>query len=363
MKYNDFVNKPRHTIRQQATQFVLQNDALDSKYKSEIDDLNAQLGHYRRIEAERDGAMSRLVVEQERLKDLQNFNDQISEELSVLKTQIAYQDDLLQKIPDLEESVRNAKGELSNSNNELQNITSKAYQQSQMISALGSQVDALLAENKQLTEQALQDRNNFISAEEERKQASEELPVLKLQIAHMEERLKKIPDSEEAFLIFEKNQELEIFSAEMSKINRGLKEERSKLVDKMNFWEKEAQEARLQLEQAVQIEGKLRKWITDLERDESVNKSIEGGLNNQVSKLETTLKDMGLMIEDLMKEISYLSSVNREYRKELMKPRFMSQGAIAKGEGFTIPIGKENIRTQNLGNSAPKLLKFKPKEA
>lgn len=332
MKYSDFVNKPRHVVRQQATQFVLQNDALDSKYKAEIDDLNAQLGHYRRIEAERDGAMSRLVVEQEKLKDLQNFNDQMSEELSIFKLQIAHQDEELQKIPDLEESVRNARGELSNSNNELQNITSKAYQQSQMISDLGSQVDALLAENKQLTEQALQDRNNLISAEEERKQ------------------------------VLEKNQEFEIFSAEMSKINRGLQEERSTLADKMNFWEKEAKEARIQLEQAVQIEGKLRKWVTDLERDESINKSIKGNLNTQVDKLETTIKDMGVTIEDLVKEISYLSAVNREYRKEIMKPRFMSQGAIAKSEGFTIPIGHENIRTQNLGNSAPKLLKFKPRE-
>ena len=197
MKYNDFVNKPKHAVRQQATQFVLQNDALDSKYKATIDDLNDQLGHYRRIEAERDGAMSRLGVEQEKFKDLQNFNDQISEELSILKLQIAHQDDQLQKIPDLEESVRNAKGELSNSNNELQNITSKAYQQSKTISDLGSQVGALLAENKQLTKQVTQERNNFISAEEERKQVSEELPVLKLQIAHQNERLQKIPDLEE----------------------------------------------------------------------------------------------------------------------------------------------------------------------
>ena len=360
MKYNDFVNKPTYKIRQQATQFVLQNDALDAKYKAQIDDLNEQLGHYRRIEAERDQAISRLNIEQENLKDLQNFNDQISTELSVLKLQIANQDERLQKIPALEELLRNSKGELINSTSELQNITSKAYEQSKTISDLGSQVAALLAENKQLTEQFTQNRKDFILAE---KQVSEELPVLKLQIAHMEERLKKIPDSEEAFLIFEKNQELEIFSAEMSKINRGLKEERSKLVGEMNFWEKEAKEATIQLEQAVQIEGKLRKWASDLERDDSINKSIKGNLNTQVDKLETTIKDMSLTIEDLIKEVSYLSSVNREYRKELMKPRFMSQGAIAKGEGFTIPIGKENIRTQNLGNSAPKLLKFKPKEA
>ena len=362
MKYNDFVNKQIQPIRQQATQFVLQNDALDSKYQATIDDLNEQLGHYRRIEAERDHAMSRLAIEQEKFKDLQNFNDQMSGELSVFKLQISHQDEQLQKIPDLEELARNARGELSNSINELQNITSKAYQQSKTISDLGSQIEALLAENKQLTEQFTQERNNSLSAEEERKQASEELPILKLQIAHQDERLKKIPDLEEAFLIFEKNQELETFTVEMSKINRGLKEERSKFIDELNFWQKEAKEARLQLEQAVQIEGKLRKWVTDLERDGSINKSVKGDLNNQVEKLETTIKDMGMTIEDLLKEINYLSAVNREYRKELMKPRFMSQGAIAKGEGFTIPIGKENLRTQNLGNSAPKLLKFKPKE-
>jgi len=332
MKYNDFVNKPTHKIRQQATQFVLQNDALDSKYKSEIDDLNAQLGHYRRIEAERDQAISRLNIEQENLKDLQNFNDQISTELSVLKLQIANQDEQLQKIPALEELLRNSRGELINSTSELENITSKAYEQSKTISDLGSQVAALLAENKQLTEQFTQNRKDLISAEAERKQ------------------------------VLDKNENLEIFSAEMSKINRGLQEERSTLADKMNFWEKEAREARIQLEQAVQIEGKLRKWASDLERDNSINKSVKGNLNTQVGNLETTIKDMSLTIEDLIKEVSYLSSVNREYRKELMKPRFMSQAAIAKGEGFTIPIGNENIRTQNLGNSAPKLLKFKPKE-
>ena len=330
MKYNDFVNKPKQTVRQQSTQFVLQNDALDAKYKSIIDDLNSQLGHYRRIEAERDQAVHRLTVEKEKVLELQNLIDTFSDETSVFKAQLAYQEELLQKIPDLEESLRNSTGELSSSKNELNTITSTAYKQSKTISDLGSQVDALLAENKQLTEQFTQDRNNLISAEEERKQ------------------------------VLEKNQELEIFSAEMSKINRGLQEDRSTFADEKNFWEKEAKESRIQLEQSIQIEGKLRKWVTDLERDESINKSIKGNLDTQVGKLETTIKDMSVTIEDLVKEISYLSAVNREYRKEIMKPRFMSQGAIAKSEGFAIPIGNENIRTQNLGNSAPKLLKFKP---
>ena len=50
---------------------------------------------------------------------------------------------------------------------------------------------------------------------------------------------------------------------------------------------------------------------------------------------------------------------NRILRKDLDKPRYLSMGSIAAREGFKMPQGKENIRTHNLGNSAPKLLKFK----
>ena len=67
-------------------------------------------------------------------------------------------------------------------------------------------------------------------------------------------------------------------------------------------------------------------------------------------------------MEDLIKELSYLRQVNREFRKELSKPRYLSMGAIAKQEGFVMPMGKENIRTRNLGNSAPTLLKFRQGE-
>ena len=72
---------------------------------------------------------------------------------------------------------------------------------------------------------------------------------------------------------------------------------------------------------------------------------------------------MGNTIQELMQELSYVNSVNAEFRKELSTPRYTSMGAIAAKEGFVIPIAKENLRTKFLGNSSPTLLKFREKES
>ena len=108
------------------------------------------------------------------------------------------------------------------------------------------------------------------------------------------------------------------------------------------------------------LEESLRKWVTALEQKESITTTAKGNLNKEVTALKGTIKDMSVMLEDLMKEMTYLRTVNKEYRKELSKPRFMSMGAIARKEGFIMPNGKENLRKHYLGNSAPTLLKFKP---
>ena len=61
----------------------------------------------------------------------------------------------------------------------------------------------------------------------------------------------------------------------------------------------------------------------------------------------------------MMKEMIYLRTVNKDYRRELAKPRFASMGAIARREGFVMPTRQENLRKHYLGNSVPTLLKFK----
>jgi len=62
---------------------------------------------------------------------------------------------------------------------------------------------------------------------------------------------------------------------------------------------------------------------------------------------------------DLTKFTEQLSKIIVEQKKLLATAGYLSQGAIGRKEGFNMPFAKENIRTVNLGNSAPTMLKFK----
>ena len=83
--------------------------------------------------------------------------------------------------------------------------------------------------------------------------------------------------------------------------------------------------------------------------------------NKKFSQAQKTIADMGDTINNLIKDIKYSRELNSKLQYEVSRPKYASMGAIAKNEGFVMPMGKENIRTKFLGNSTPKLLKFKEK--
>ena len=331
MKLNDFVHK-KPVIRQSSTQFVIENEAKEQKYQDQINALDLELGHYKNLEAERDLAIRRLEVEKDKVRTLEQENSNLSQEVSSLKTTITNQDEFLERIPTIEEEARTAKGQLSDKQNELNSLLENSMEQSRRLSALGSQVDSLMSENKQLSFDNVQFKADKVSAEEERKQ------------------------------VLEQNTNLETFANETSKINKEVRKQNKELRDEVTYWEKEAKDISVQLEQALTVENKLRTWVTKLENEDATNQTIKGGLNKNIVEMKETVKEMGTVIEGLVKENNYLRSMNREFRKHLSKPRYMSMGAIARKEGFKMPQGKENIRTKYLGNASPTLLKFKAKE-
>ena len=331
MKLRDFSKKPLVGIKR-PNQFIIQNETRDNKYKAQIDDLNKELGYYRHLEAERDGALAESARIQDKNIECEKSVGILTEEVQAIRTTMDSQQSVIEKLPILEDELKDYKGQLGSKQNELEVMTKTAFDQSSNLSLLGKQIEGLQNENKQFTQETTQAKADKISAEEEAK----------------------------GVLI--KNIELQTFTVETSTINQELKKDCSTMRDEINFWEKEASEVQVQLEQAVQVESKLRKWITDLEQSGSEKTTLKGELDKKVSSLQNTMRDMSQVMEDLMKEISYLREMNKEYRKELSKPRFLSMGSIAKREGFKMPTGKENVRTQNLGNSAPTLLKFRPEE-
>ena len=331
MKLNDFVHK-KPVIRQSSTQFVIENEAKEQKYQDQINSLDLELGRYKNMEAERDLAIRRLEVEKDKVRTLEQENSNFVQEITSLKTTIENQESALERIPKIEEESRNIKGQLSDKQNELNKLVENSMEQSRRISALGNQVDSLLSENKQLTFDNVQFKADKISAEEERKQ------------------------------VLEQNEKIEIFTDDTSKINKEVRKQNKELRDEVTYWEKEAKDIAIQLEQALSVETNLRTWVTKLENEEATNKTIKGGLNKNILDMKETVADMGSVIEGLVKENNYLRGVNREFRKQLSKPRYLSMGAIARKEGFKMPQGKENIRTKYLGNASPTLLKFKAKE-
>ena len=73
---------------------------------------------------------------------------------------------------------------------------------------------------------------------------------------------------------------------------------------------------------------------------------------------------MTKQMDGLMGDMNTIAIENKRLRTELSAPRPTSVGAIAKQEGFKVPLASSalNYRKNTLGNSKPTLLRFAHKE-
>jgi len=79
-------------------------------------------------------------------------------------------------------------------------------------------------------------------------------------------------------------------------------------------------------------------------------------------KLEHEIKTTTARFLDIQEENMDLHSLKNEYEAFLRKPRYASQEAIARIEGFKIPLAMSAIKRNSLGNSKATMLRFKKKE-
>lgn len=309
MKLNEFTQKSKK-VKKKATQFVLQNDASDLKYKKQIDDLDIELGRYRNIEAERDKANASLQLEQRGNKELKELNSSLSEELDTIKLTLETQEKALSKISEFKETIQNLTTELSSTKSELKTMTKTAFSQSKNMSELGRKAEHLQKDKDALEIANRQAIANKLSAELEKERVAKE------------------------------NMELESSDKELKLLRYKFPE-----IKDLN---KDNQNSRI-------VANKI---SSEIERDQ-ILKEFES-FTNETSKIniEAQKKKIVTHIKNLIEELTYLRKLNKDYRIRA-KPSYVSMGAIAIREGFKMPNGKENIRTHNLGNSAPKLLKFK----
>jgi SMC interacting uncharacterized protein involved in chromosome segregation len=76
------------------------------------------------------------------------------------------------------------------------------------------------------------------------------------------------------------------------------------------------------------------------------------------------MRNMNHQMDDLLGDIETMSKENAHLRTELSTPQRTSVGAIAKQEGFKIPLASSavNHRKNTLGSGKPTLLRFANKE-
>ena len=330
MKLRDFQSKPKKTAR--SNKIVINNDAAELKYKAEIAELNSQLGHYRRIEAERDDAVSKFNAIEDNLKLERVEADKNREKIHELEKNLSILQTEVETIPDLKEQYLAAKGSASVKENELQTLRSKTVSQSQEVNLLKQQLENFQQSNDELEKQTKEAVSLKQSTDVDFEQVSN------------------------------KNKELKSFADETSKINKELIEKNKSFIDLVTYYEVENKELNVQLEEIKSIEAKLRDWISNMEIESTNTHKSKNTLETKISKQADIITDMSNTLDDMMKELSYVRQLNKAYRDELSKPTYTSMAAIASQEGFVMPNGKENVRTHNLGNYKPTLLKFKKQE-
>ena len=74
--------------------------------------------------------------------------------------------------------------------------------------------------------------------------------------------------------------------------------------------------------------------------------------------------ELNKQMDEMLDDMKLLAQDNKHLKQELSAPKPMSVGAIARQEGFKMPLASSavNYRKNTLGNSKPTLLKFAHKE-
>jgi len=331
MKLNNFFDK-EPSIRKEVPKFTLTNGRLEEDLEQERLKTNKLEQQVIDFLDEQDELKRNIAVLEENRKTITQQLDENTETLKIKESAYAEAQTKAESIPALQHNIKQITAEKDNLINTLENAQANNMRQRNDMVSLKTQYDALMEENTQFRTEVEQNRKDVSS--------------FKVQAEQFKEK-------------FEGTQNL---MTALTTEYKDMQYSRNDLWDQAAYWEAKAEELGERVESIEEVEAKLRVWIENLQGDSSEAKNASQHVKQKFDKLTTLVSDMSKTIKDLTSDKDHLSQVNATLKKELLKPRFMSMGAIAKKEGFIMPTGKENIRTKYLGNAAPTLLKFKAKE-
>jgi len=327
MKLKDFTVKTKRSNSFKSTQYILGNHKYEKSLNDEIENLRMELSKYSLIQKQRDDSVSQLTLEKAKATEARTLYDKTKEENLFLLKDISFFREKMKYKEKTDIEIKEVSARFSDLNNKHTLLISQKAKINNELDMIKKQRDSLVSENKQYNKISVQAEADKFSAEEERN------------------------------TVLIENIQLRNTDAELSIINNKTKEENKTLRDEVNIHRKEAEERLIALDESKALENKLRIWINNLEDTSSKTEGKNMSLDNKVENFEKTVKDMATTIDQIVEENSYIRDLNKQYRLELSKPRYISMATISRKEKLNMPT--ETVFRRSVGNAPQPLIKFK----
>ena len=330
MKIKDFTPSPKK-INRSPSQFILSNEQKENHLENQIKELQTDLSKLSKVAEENNDLRQRASKynnkEQTMRQEIVSLHYENRESASEIERLLKFQRDN----HDLTAQIKNCDKELDN----LRSITDLAklnnMQKDKKLIDLQKRFDILFDEEAGMRSELNQAQNKLQNQRVELSKYSkiynETKDLLNVTQDTLQDAKKQVQQS--------KDEEI--------------------------FWRNRVDNLEQEVMQLTNIEQDLRNWSSNLKVDSEKTMGMNKMNTEKLSHAQQTIADMGNTITNLIKDTKYTRELNSKLQYEVSRPRYASMGAIAKNEGFVMPMGKENIRTKFLGNSSPKLLKFKEK--
>ena len=315
MKLGEFYDKKPISRPQNTQVFDLKNDHREALLEGKIAELEAKIVD-----------IDTIAAEKSRLQNLLDAKIDFNEELLVEKGQLEARIDRLDaevvekhRIFDEMAIMKSKFDGLSSGWGEMQqNLNDMQYKNDTQ----QAELDQLRVNNTNLQIKVESDYNNNLNKEELTKELRAALE--KLQLEH---------------------QALTEFSNDLS----------TKYLEASEMWDKLDKDSLSLTAEVAMLTSHKQELERELHiRNQSGSTSAEVRVRNELNK----------QMDDLMDDMNTIALENKKLRVELSAPRPTSVGAIAKQEGFKVPLASSalNYRKNTLGNSKPTLLRFTHKE-
>jgi len=332
MKLNDFFNQTTKPSKRTKQVISIGNETKENALKLTIQELQKDIQRLQAVEQDAATLQKRFNEANGLLKNLEEREQTVQAQKVMINDAIQQGDALRDKNTVLETEIGDVKSQFAVQTSTLSTAQENNLGLNNTIGTLTIQMNAIQQDEKSLTA----DLNRI----------KDESEITRDRIKALQQQ--KIEHQETALKLQDKYTEGQRKNSETTK--------------QVMYWQIVANGLQEEKEDLENTHHMLTAWASTLEADNTEKKGAVKVTQTELKKLQGAVGSMTTNIDGLIQENKKLNSFNVVLKKELARPKYMSMGAISMREGFKMPLASINIRTKNLGNGAPTLLKFKAKE-